>query len=123
MMRRPPPLPPSAPPAHNTLEPWTAAIVTVLLLHVILKWLFTRPTPAQAPLPSDAIDDDEADPRYQLLHVAGSTSKSPAASEGGGGRFFFSVWRPTSEDAIKMMMEGKATGKGLNVKGKSAKSC
>ena len=117
MMRRPPPLPPSAPPAHNTLEPWAAAIVTVLLLHVILKWLFTRPNTAQAPLPSDAIDDDEADPRYQLLHVAGSTSKSPAASEG----FFFSVWRPTSEDAIKMMMEGKATGKGLNVKGKSAK--
>ena len=34
---------------------------------------------------------------------------------------FFSVWRPTSLDAINMMMDGKATGKGLNVKGKSAK--
>ena len=34
---------------------------------------------------------------------------------------FFSVWRPTSFDAIRMMMEGKAIGKSLNVKGKSAK--
>ncbi|KAK3247033.1 hypothetical protein CYMTET_43457 [Cymbomonas tetramitiformis] len=34
---------------------------------------------------------------------------------------FFTVWRPTSLDAIRMMMEGRATGKGLNVKGKSAK--
>ena len=34
---------------------------------------------------------------------------------------FFSVWRPTSYDAIRMMMVGQATGKSLNVKGKSAK--
>lgn len=34
---------------------------------------------------------------------------------------FFTVWRPTSRDAIRLMMAGKATGKGLNVKGKSAK--
>jgi len=33
----------------------------------------------------------------------------------------FSVWRPTSNDAIQKMMTGQATGKGLNVKGKSAK--
>ncbi|GFH47786.1 hypothetical protein CTEN210_04261 [Chaetoceros tenuissimus] len=33
----------------------------------------------------------------------------------------FSVWRPTSLDAIQLMMTGKATGKGLEVKGKSAK--
>ena len=33
---------------------------------------------------------------------------------------FFSVWRPTSMDAIRMMMEGRAVGKGLNVKGKSS---
>ena len=31
------------------------------------------------------------------------------------------MWRPTSLDAIRMLMLGKATGKGLNVKGKSAK--
>jgi len=33
----------------------------------------------------------------------------------------FSVWRPTSNDAIRKMMTGEATGKGLDVKGKSAK--
>lgn len=35
---------------------------------------------------------------------------------------YFSVWRPTSFDAIGQMMLGRATGKGLNVKGKSAKT-
>lgn len=35
---------------------------------------------------------------------------------------YFTVWRPTSMSAIRMMIEGNATGKGLNVKGKSAKS-
>ena len=34
---------------------------------------------------------------------------------------FFSVWRPTSMDALRMMIEGRACGKGLNIKGKSAK--
>jgi len=33
----------------------------------------------------------------------------------------FSVWRPTSLDAIRLMMLGKGTGKGLDIKGKSAK--
>jgi len=33
----------------------------------------------------------------------------------------FSVWRPTGNDAIRMMMTGEGTGKGLDVKGKSAK--
>ena len=33
----------------------------------------------------------------------------------------FSVWRPTSRDAIHKMMSGQATGKGLEIKGKSAK--
>ena len=33
----------------------------------------------------------------------------------------FSVWRPTSLEAIRLLMEGKAVGKGLDVKGKSAK--
>ena len=34
---------------------------------------------------------------------------------------FFSVWRPTSMISLQMMMSGTATGKGLNIKGKSAK--
>jgi len=33
----------------------------------------------------------------------------------------FSVWRPTSCEAISLMMKEEATGKGLKVKGKSAK--
>jgi len=33
----------------------------------------------------------------------------------------FTVWRPTSGEAIKNMMLGIATGKGLDIKGKSAK--
>lgn len=34
---------------------------------------------------------------------------------------FFGVFRPTSREAINMMMTGRATGKGLTVKGKSAR--
>jgi hypothetical protein len=33
----------------------------------------------------------------------------------------FTVWRPTAYDAIRKMMLGEAVGKGLNIKGKSAK--
>ena len=33
----------------------------------------------------------------------------------------FTIWRPTSTDAIRKMMLGQATGKGLDIKGKSAK--
>lgn len=33
----------------------------------------------------------------------------------------FTVWRPTSVDAIRKMMQGRGTGKGLDIKGKSAK--
>ena len=33
----------------------------------------------------------------------------------------FTVWRPTSYDAIRRMMTGEAVGKGLDIKGKSAK--
>ncbi|KAL7536456.1 hypothetical protein ACHAXR_010710 [Thalassiosira sp. AJA248-18] len=33
----------------------------------------------------------------------------------------FSVWRPTSNDAIRKMITGEGTGKGLDIKGKSSK--
>ena len=33
----------------------------------------------------------------------------------------FSIWRPTSVDSIRKMMTGQGTGKGLDIKGKSAK--
>ena len=35
---------------------------------------------------------------------------------------FFAVFRPTSYDAVRLMVSGNAVGKGLNVKGKSAKT-
>ena len=38
-----------------------------------------------------------------------------------GSGFRFAVYRPTSRDAIAKMLSGVAVGKGLNVKGKSAK--
>jgi len=70
----------------------------------------------------------KADPRRQLadffrpgdhrgplgvLHSKGLIPEGEPSS-------FFTVWRPTSMDAIRMMIEGTATGKGLNVKGKSS---
>eukprot|EP00550_Attheya_septentrionalis_P000144 CAMPEP_0198287866 /NCGR_PEP_ID=MMETSP1449-20131203/6552_1 /TAXON_ID=420275 /ORGANISM="Attheya septentrionalis, Strain CCMP2084" /LENGTH=792 /DNA_ID=CAMNT_0043985917 /DNA_START=125 /DNA_END=2503 /DNA_ORIENTATION=+ len=76
------------------------------------------------------------DPRWQIYTFFNQIAQEGAEHiEQGGFRpelaspllkyFFkasvFSVWRPTSLDAIRMMMEGRATGKGLNVKGKSAK--
>ena len=47
-------------------------------------------------------------------------NKMKLSSEGEPSQFF-SVWRPTSMIALRMMLEGRATGKGLNVKGKSAR--
>ena len=73
----------------------------------------------------------ESDPRHQLadffrpgdergplgyLKAKGWTPNAAKKSH------FFAVWRPTSRDAIRMMMEGRAKGKGMNVKGKSAKT-
>lgn len=51
------------------------------------------------------------DPRHQIFNFF-----SDVDSQG-----TFSVWRPTSKDAIGKMMSGEGTGKGLDVKGKSAK--
>ena len=77
------------------------------------------------------------DPRYQILQFF-----NDVANEGGNNdpittdfnrvhispllRMFFkasvfTVWRPTSPDAIRRMMVGEGVGKGLDIKGKSAK--
>ena len=58
---------------------------------------------------------DERGPRGLL------DARDEVLRDGVGTSTFFSVWRPTSKDAIRMMMEGRAIGKSLNVKGKSAK--
>lgn len=49
--------------------------------------------------------------KQQGLEIDGSRPKSA----------WFAVYRPTSRDAIAKMLSGAAVGKGLNVKGKSAK--
>lgn len=48
-----------------------------------------------------------------LTHPGELLKKQPASC--------FSVWRPTSRDALRYMMLGVAVGKGLDIKGKSAK--
>ena len=45
----------------------------------------------------------------------------PPCSPVGDETKWFAVYRPTSRDAIAKMLSGRAVGKGLNVKGKSAK--
>jgi hypothetical protein len=78
----------------------------------------------------------EMDPRHMLHdlfrtgahHSSSSIVKhlpeSPGSEQGlscEASNMFFTVWRPCSREALRLMMTGKATGKGLNVKGKSAK--
>jgi hypothetical protein len=77
-----------------------------------------------------------SDPRYRILEFFTDVSQlgADAIEEKGIDllqirpllRFLFrasvfTVWRPTSYDAIKKMMLGQAVGKGLDIKGKSAK--
>jgi hypothetical protein len=77
-----------------------------------------------------------SDPRYQILNffndVAQEGAKNIDDSNFNPGmvspllRAFyissvFTVWRPTSLDAIRRMMLGEGVGKGLDIKGKSAK--
>jgi len=81
------------------------------------------------------------DPRYQIQKFFNDVAREGADKIEDAGstiseegtlspilRFFpydkasaFSVWRATGNDAIRMMMTGEGTGKGLDVKGKSAK--
>lgn len=76
------------------------------------------------------------DPRFQIMHFFDDVSQVGAEKiESEGVRpesvhsilvpfqraSVFTVWRPTSFDAIEKMMLGLASGKGLNIKGKSAK--
>jgi len=64
------------------------------------------------------------DPRWQIrkffndMSAFGTILNDATQSEAGA---IFSVWRPTSADAIAKMMQGNGVGKGLEIKGKSAK--
>lgn len=71
----------------------------------------------------------ESDPRRLILeYFRPGDSRGPRGllkfkglTSNGKPSEFFSVWRPTSMDAVRMLMRGDATGKSLNIKGKSAK--
>ena len=71
----------------------------------------------------------QTDPRRHILqYFQPGDSSGPSGylaakrkAPAGGRSDYFCVWRPTSIKAISLMMQGKATGKGLNIKGKSAK--
>lgn len=58
------------------------------------------------------------DPRWQIRKFFNDLVLSDHMSNGAA---IFSVWRPTSADAIAKMMSGEGVGKGLEIKGKSAK--
>mmetsp|Transcript_34646 Transcript_34646/g.84008 ORF Transcript_34646/g.84008 Transcript_34646/m.84008 type:complete len:920 (+) Transcript_34646:423-3182(+) len=76
-----------------------------------------------------------SDPRYQILNFFDDIAQEGADNMDKGFdpvmaspllRIFdkasvFTVWRPTSLDAIRRMMLGEGVGKGLDIKGKSAK--
>jgi len=77
-----------------------------------------------------------SDPRYQILNFFNDVAQEGAKNMDQMGRnatlispllraFYkssvFTVWRPTSYDAIRRMMLGEGVGKGLDIKGKSAK--
>lgn len=77
-----------------------------------------------------------SDPRYQILNFFNDVAQEGAKNMDQLGanvhmvspllRAFykssvFTVWRPTSFDAIRRMMLGEGVGKGLDIKGKSAK--
>jgi hypothetical protein len=76
-----------------------------------------------------------SDPRYQILNFFNDVAQEGADQMGEEFNpamispllraFYkasvFTVWRPTSYDAIRRMMLGEGVGKGLDIKGKSAK--
>mmetsp|Transcript_107677 Transcript_107677/g.195930 ORF Transcript_107677/g.195930 Transcript_107677/m.195930 type:complete len:1208 (+) Transcript_107677:133-3756(+) len=68
---------------------------------------------------------DEKGPKGSLELQAdlpeGMDEDDAAASEGKRVSNWFAVFRPTSRDAVAKMLSGAGVGKGLNVKGKSAK--
>ena len=144
-MSQPPP-PPPPPPPFLPLAMIAAASAFILLLLLLRLWrsqsaitlasksqaisiTFSEPSKAKARPAVEIMAP--SDPRSQLLEFFGSGDehgprgmlqhKPASPKEGQVVSYYFSVWRPCSMDALNMMMEGRATGKGLNVKGKSAK--
>lgn len=83
----------------------------------VRNWMesFTSSDPRKQ-LANFFMNGDNRGPLGYLLEKGLPKAADPAAQSQ-----HFAVYRPTSMDAIRMMMTGMATGKGLNVKGKSSK--
>ena len=81
----------------------------------------------------------QVDPRYQILHFFNDVAREgieglesegkissdrhlqvPLAERNSKKVGVFSVWRPTSNEAIRKLITGEGVGKGLDIKGKSA---
>ena len=121
--------------ASTTSTGYAASMFAGLVVLLTLRLAWRRRRQGGAADASADAQTAEADPRWQILEFFQPGDKDgprglqdpqqrihhPGPSAAGKRSEFFSVWRPTSDDAIRMMMEGRATGKGLNVKGKSAK--
>ena len=124
-----PPPPPPPPPQPDVLS--TIVAITVGLLAVILVIVAARLKGGRSAQRDRGTSAENAsDPRDELFDFFGAGDKrgprgllrnNSWSKRRDSVSDFFSVWRPTSVDAIEMMVDGRATGKGLNVKGKSAK--
>ena len=89
---------------------------------------FSLDTPAKRWLSSFG----RSDPRWQIMQFFSKVSQEGARNITNGElaescnpfaqASVFTVWRPTSAIAIRRMIAGEATGKGLEIKGKSAQA-
>jgi hypothetical protein len=61
----------------------------------------------------EEISQEMAVPVHKSAEICPTSPTSPSV---------FTVWRPCSNDAIRKMVEGQGVGKGLDIKGKSAKA-
>ena len=114
---------------YNTVSPWTAAFRKCLPCLPCLRGIKDKKLLRRVHIWSRSLV--LRDPRRQILeYFRPGDSRGPLGylqSQGlrvnanEDASHFFAIWRPTSMIALGMMMEGKATGKGLNIKGKSAK--
>ena len=90
----------------NCCVHWDARDATTLLNVIFCCWCIDLTLGADEMVDAKQIDFSKMRPILWFLFCRASV---------------FTVWRPTSFEAIKRMMLGEALGKGLDIKGKSAK--
>lgn len=70
---------------------------------------------------ADTLIDDDSDGYYDRSDSEPLTSTQQLLCDAFNLTSILTVWRPCSNDAMRKMMEGVGVGKGLDIKGKSAK--